>query len=137
MDNLQILQKDPIWIKSCELTRSLLIIAKMASRCGAGEETEKLLSSLGGLPVAIGRAITAANSREQVFFYNSALAKARAVEKNLHAVFGIMQNSKILKQKSTVIGRLFTAFYIGDQLREMILNFLNEIEALNKAKISI
>ncbi len=134
MDNVEVLRKDALWIKSCELSKLFLKIINIldGSTYLAETELQACKKLVGLIPVYISKSVVSSSLYDQMRFYGLILIKSREVDEKLYKLYETVTSVNKTAETSELIAAIFSAFIFSDQLREMILNMQNDMEVLKK-----
>ncbi len=134
MDSFDVLRKDELWIKSCELSKQFLNILNILDKSAYLDKTElqECKKLVGIIPVYISKSIVATSLYDQMRFYGLILIKSREVDEKLYKLYENITFGIKSEITSELVGNIFSAFIFSDQLREMILNIQNDMKAIKK-----
>ncbi len=130
MKNLQLLEKEPLWLKVCELSRLLLKVDKEANSSISHVDLSQLKEFGRSIPLQIGRALIAGRSATQEEYFTQSLQSARDLDSLLNRLQQTLLQDSSFRERLALTQNLILAIIIADQLREMLFNAQSELDNL-------
>ncbi len=130
MKNLQLLEKEPLWLKVCELSRLLLKIDKEADSSINHVDLSQLKEFGRSILLLISRALIAGRSATQEEYFAESLQSARNLDSLLNRLQQALLQDSNFRERLALTQNLILAIITADQLREMLFNAQSELDNL-------